>query len=137
MKSFEQLSEDLATRRAELKQRQREQGKSFKAKGVDRVGAAKQKTSLLKQRVSTDTAASLDRIKQMAAQRKAAKADADARRQERENISAEIAASRDQKQDEIEDNRQERKDDIKAKEKKRMAKERKREELQKTLDTVG
>ena len=130
MKSFEQLSEDLATRRAELKQRQREQGKAFKAKGADRVGAAKQKTSLLKQRVSTDTAASLDRIKQMAAQRKAAKADADARRQERENISAEIAASREDRNDEREELR-------KSKEKKRMAKERKREELQKTLDTVG
>ena len=130
MKSFEQLSEDLATRRAELKQRQREQGKAFKAKGADRVGAAKQKTSLLKQRVSTDTAASLDRIKQMAAQRKAAKADADARRQERENISAEIAASREDRNDEREELR-------KSKEKKRMSKERKREELQKTLDTVG
>ena len=130
MKSFEQLSEDLATRRAELKQRQREQGKAFKAKGAERVGAAKQKTSLLKQRVSTDTAASLDRIKQMAAQRKAAKADADARRQERENISAEIAASREDRNDEREELR-------KSKEKKRMSKERKREELQKTLDTVG
>ena len=130
MKSFEQLSEDLATRRVELKQRQREQGKAFKAKGADRVGAAKQKTSLLKQRVSTDTAASLDRIKQMAAQRKAAKADADARRQERENISAEIAASREDRNDEREELR-------KSKEKKRMSKERKREELQKTLDTVG
>ena len=130
MKSFEQLSEDLATRRAELKQRQREQGKAFKAKGADRVGAAKQKTSLLKQRVSTDTAASLDRIKQMAAQRKAAKADADARRQERENISAEIAASREDRKDEREELR-------KSKEKKRMSKERKREELQKTFDAVG
>ena len=130
MKSFEQLSEDLATRRAELKQRQREQGAAFKSKGADRVGAAKQKTSLLKQRVSTDTAASLDRIKQMAAQRKAAKADADARRQERENISAEIAASREDRNDEREELR-------KSKEKKRMSKERKREELQKTLDTVG
>ena len=130
MKSFEQLSEDLATRRAELKQRQREQGKAFKAKGADRVGAAKQKTSLLKQRVSTDTAASLDRIKQMAAQRKAAKADADAKRQERENISAEIAASREDRKDEREELR-------KSKEKKRMAKEKKREEIQKTLDTVG
>ena len=130
MKSFEQLSEDLATRRAELKQRQREQGAAFKSKGADRVGAAKQKTSLLKQRVSTDTAASLDRIKQMAAQRKAAKADADARRQERENISAEIAASREDRKDEREELR-------KSKEKKRMAKEKKREELQKTLDTVG
>ena len=137
MKSFDQLSEDLATRRAELKQRQREQGAAFKAKGADRVGAAKQKTSLLKQRVSTDTAASLDRIKQMAAQRKAAKADADARRQERENISAEIAASRDQKQDEIEDKKQDREEIRKSREKKRMAKEKKREELQKTLDTVG
>jgi len=130
MKSFDQLSEDLATRRAELKQRQREQGAAFKAKGADRVGAAKQKTSLLKQRVSTDTAASLDRIKQMAAQRKAAKADADARRQERENISAEIAASREDRKDEREELR-------KSKEKKRMAKEKKREELQKTLDDVG
>ena len=35
MKSFGQLSEDLETRRQELKQRQREQGARFKEKGAD------------------------------------------------------------------------------------------------------
>ena len=137
MKSFEQLSEDLATRRAELKQRQREQGAKFKQKGVERVGAAKAKTDTLKQRTQDDARASLDRIKQMAAQKRAAEQERKAKQKERDDISKEIEASREQKKDEVEDNRQEREDDVKAKEKKRMEKERKREELQKTLDTVG
>ena len=34
MKSFGQLSEDLETRRQQLKQRQREQGDAFKKKGA-------------------------------------------------------------------------------------------------------
>ena len=137
MKSFEQLSEDLATRRAELKQRQLDQGKKFKMKGIDRVSVAKSKTDALRQKTTDDARAALDRIKQMAAAKKAAERERKAKQAERDDISREIAASREQKQDEIEDNRQEREDDIKAKEKKRMSKERKREELQKTLDTVG
>ena len=137
MKSFEQLSEDLATRRAELKQRQREQGAKFKAKGVERVGAAKTKTDALNQRATDDSRAALDRIKQRAKAKAAAERERKAKQAERDDISAEIAASREQKKDEVEDNRQEREDDIKAKEKKRMEKERKREELQKTLDAVG
>ena len=137
MKTFEQLSEDLATRRAELKQRQLDQAKKFKSKGMERVGVAKSKSDALKKRVSDDSEAALDRIKQMAAQKRAAAAERKAKQKEREDISKEIAASREQKKDEVEDNRQEREDDIKAKEKKRMAKEKKREELQKTLDAVG
>ena len=137
MKSFEQLSEDLATRRAELKQSQREQGAKFKAKGVERVGAAKTKTDALNQRATDDSRAALDRIKQRAKAKAAAERERKAKQAERDDISAEIAASREQKKDEVEDNRQEREDDIKAKEKKRMEKERKREELQKTLDAVG
>ena len=73
----------------------------------------------------------------MAAQKRAAEQERKAKQKERDDISAEIAASREQKKDEVEDNRQEREDDVKAKEKKRMAKEKKREELQNTLDTVG
>ena len=137
MKTFEQLSEDLATRRAELKQRQLDQAKKFKSKGIEKVGVAKSKTDALKQRTSDDSTAALDRIKQMAAAKKAAERERKAKQAERDDISREIAASREQKKDEIEDNRQEREDDVKAKEKKRMAKEKKREELQKTLDTVG
>ena len=137
MKSFEQLSEDLATRRAELKQRQREQGAAFKSKGADRAAAGKAKTDALKQRTSDDSGAALDRIKQRAKAKAAAERERKAQQAERDGISAEIEASREQKQDEIEDNRQEREDDIKAKDKKRMAKEKKREELQKTLDNVG
>ena len=137
MKSFEQLSEDLATRRAELKQRQLDQAKKFKSKGIERVNVAKSKTDALKKRVSDDSEAALDRIKQRAQAKKAAEAERKAKQKERDDISAEIAASREQKKDEVEDNRQEREDDVKAKEKKRMAKEKKREELQKTLDAVG
>ncbi len=137
MKSFEQLSEDLATRRAELKQRQREQGARFKAKGVERVSTAKTKTDALKQRTSDDSGAALDRIKQRAKAKAAAERERKAKQKEREDISAEIAASREQKQDEIEDKKQDREEIRKSREKKRMAKERKREELQKTLDTVG
>jgi len=137
MKSFEQLSEDLATRRAELKQRQREQGSAFKKKGVERVGAAKSKSDALNQRATDDSRAALDRIKQRAKAKAAAERERKAKQAERDDISAEIAASREQKKDEVEDNRQERADDVKAKEKKRMEKERKRGELQKTLDAVG
>ena len=50
MKSFEQLSEDLATRRAELKQRQREQGAKFKQKSVTMAGAQKQKSDAASER---------------------------------------------------------------------------------------
>ena len=49
MKSFDQLSEDLATRRAELKQRQLDQAKKFKSKGIERVNVAKSKSDALKQ----------------------------------------------------------------------------------------
>ena len=84
MKSFDQLSEDLATRRAELKQRQREQGAKFKTKGVERVGAPKAKTDALKQRTQDDARASLDRIKQMAAQKRAAEKERKAKQKERE-----------------------------------------------------
>ena len=86
MKSFETLSEDLATRRAELKQRQREQGAKFKAKGVERAGTAKAKSDALKQRTSDDASASLDRIKQMAAQKRSAAAERKAKQKEREDI---------------------------------------------------
>ena len=58
MKSFDQLSEDLATRRAELKQRQREQGAAFKAKGVDRAAAGKAKAKAVSQRAADDSRAS-------------------------------------------------------------------------------
>ena len=137
MKSFEQLSEDLATRRAELKQRQREQGAAFKKKGVERAGVAKSKTDALKQKTTDDSRAALDRIKQMAAQKKDAERERKAKQAERDDISAEIAASREQKKDDMEKKRDERGDDIKAKEKKRMEKEKKREEVRTTLDTVG
>ena len=130
MKSFEKLSEDLATRRAELKQRQREQGAKFKAKGVERVSAAKTKTDALKQRTTDDSRAALDKIKQRAKAKAAADRERKAKQKEREDISKEIAASREDRKDEREELR-------KSKEKKRMSKERKREELQKTLDTVG
>ena len=72
MKSFEQLSEDLATRRAELKQRQREQGAKFKAKGGERAAAGKEKAKALSQKTADDSRAALDRIKQMAANKRAA-----------------------------------------------------------------
>ena len=137
MKSFEQLSEDLATRRAELKQRQLDQAKKFKSKGIERVGVDKSKSDALKQRVSDDSEAALDRIKQRAQAKKAAEAERKAKQAERDDISREIAASRDQKQSEIEDRKQDREEVRKEREKKRMSKERKREEVRTTLDTVG
>ena len=137
MKSFETLSEDLATRRAELKQRQREQGAKFKQKSASAVSSQIAKSSTVQQRAADDSKASLDRIKQAAAAKAAAARARKAKQQERDDISKEIEASREQKKDDIEQKRDERKDDIKAKDKKRMAKEKKREELQKTLDTVG
>jgi hypothetical protein len=137
MKSFEQLSEDLATRRAELKQRQREQGVKFKQKSAATAGAQKATSSEVQKRAADDSKASLDRIKQAAAAKAEAERARKAKQKEREDISKEIAASRDQKQDEIEDKKQDREEIRKSREKKRMAKEKKREELQKTLDTVG
>ena len=137
MKTFEQLSEDLATRRAELKQRQLDQAKKFKAKGIEKIGVAKSKTDSLKQRVSDDSEAALDRIKQRAQAKKSAEAERKAKQAERDDISREIEASRDQKQSEIEDRKQDREEVRKEREKKRMSKERKREEVRTTLDTVG
>ena len=90
MKSFEQLSEDLATRRAELKQRQREQGAAFKSKGADIAAAGKAKTDALKQRTSDDSGAALDRIKQRAKAKAAADRERKAKQAERDDISAEI-----------------------------------------------
>ena len=137
MKSFEQLSEDLATRRAELKQRQLDQAKKFKSKGIEKVGVAKSKTDALKQRTSDDSTAALDRIKQRAQAKKAAEQERKAKQAERDDISREIEASREQKQSEIEDKKREREEIRKSREKKRMSKERKREEVRTTLDTVG
>ena len=123
MKSFDQLSEDLATRRAELKQRQREQGARFKTQGAERACCWKnRKHQLLLKRTADDSRASLDRIKQMAAQRRAAAAERKAKQQERENISKEIAASREQKQSEIKDKKQDREEIRKSREEKRMDK---------------
>ena len=62
MKSFEQLSEDLATRRAELKQRQREQGAAFKSKGVDRAAAGKAKAKEVSQKAADDIKSGTNKI---------------------------------------------------------------------------
>ena len=83
MKSFEQLSEDLATRRAELKAKQREQAAAFKAKGADRAAAGKAKSDALKQRTSDDSGAALDRIKQRAKAKAAADRERKAQQAER------------------------------------------------------
>ena len=133
MKSFETLSEDLATRRAELKQRQREQGSRFKQKSAAMVDTQKQRSSDAQKRAADDSKAALDRIKQRAAAKAAADRARKVKQKERDDISKEIAASREQKKDDIEQKRDERKDDIKAREKKRMSKER----SQVTPDTVG
>ena len=52
MKSFEQLSEDIEARRAALKQRQREQGTSFKERSTGTLDASRQRMSAQRTRLT-------------------------------------------------------------------------------------
>ena len=118
MKSFGQLSEDLETRRAELKQRQQQQAAKFKEKGAAVVDAQKQRMQAAQERIAQDKAR-LDAEKQS---REDAKKEVEAKKAEREEIKNELRAELAQK-----------KERKREQDKKRMSKER----SQVTPDSVG
>jgi len=101
MKSFDEFSEDLETRRQLLKQRQTDQAASFKEKGAanvdaqrNRVAAAKEKQADVQSRI--DDAKERAREAEMA--RKEAEKEREAERQEREDLKdQEITQSKEDK----------------------------------------
>ena len=120
MKSFGTFSEDIETRRQLLKQKQKDQLASFKEKGAavnqaaqERLGAQREKSKEVADRIQ----ATKDAIKQRRKEAEAARQEAEAKKKEREDISKEIAASR-------EEHRQDRVDQKKNLDQKRMGKAR-------------
>ena len=120
MKSFSNFSEDIETRRQELKQKQQQQAASFKEKGAavnqaaqERVGAQKEKNVEAAERAT----AARDAIKQKRKEAEARRQEIEAKKKEREDISKEIAASR-------EEHQQDRVDQKKKNDQKRMGKAR-------------
>ena len=110
MKSFEQLSEDIEARRAALKQRQREQGTSFKERGAGSQEVSRQRM-----------AAQRTHLTNIQQRQKAAKAEREQARAERENIAKERQDAKDELRQELEQEKQER---MRDKDRKRMSKER-------------
>ena len=117
MKNIRQFFEDIGERRALLKQRQRDQVSAFKERGAQRAQSAMQTSSDFRQKSQELNNAAIDRARAATAARADAKAAVEAKKKEREDISAEIAASREEKNDQ-------REVDKKKNDQKRMAKER-------------
>ena len=120
MKSFANFSEDLETRRQQLKLKQQQQAASFKEKGAavnqaaqERVRAQKEKNVEAAERAT----AARDAIKQKSKEAEARRQEIEAKKKEREDISKEIAASR-------EEHQQDRVDQKKKNDQKRMGKAR-------------
>ena len=120
MKSFANFSEDIETRRQELRQKQQQQGASFKERGAavnqaaqERLAAQKEKQAENQERADAAKAAAAERREASIAARK----EAEAKKKEREDISKEIAASR-------EEHQQDRVDQKKKLDQKRMGKAR-------------
>ena len=104
MKSFDEFSEDLETRRQLLKQRQTDQAASFKQKGAatvdaqkNRIAAAKEKQANVQSRIND----AKERDREADRARKEAEQESEAKKKEREDISAEIAASREDRVDQV------------------------------------
>ena len=104
MKSFDEFSEDLETRRQLLKQRQTDQAASFKQKGAatvdaqkNRIAAAKEKQANIQSRIND----AKERDREADRARKEAEQEREAKKKEREDISAEIAASREDRVDQV------------------------------------
>ena len=104
MKSFDEFSEDLETRRQLLKQRQTDQAASFKQKGAatvdaqkNRIAAAKKKQANIQSRIND----AKERDREADRARKEAEQEREAKKKEREDISAEIAASREDRVDQV------------------------------------
>ena len=117
MKTFDHFFEDIAERQALLKQRQKDQAVAYKKKAAVRTAAAQsdltQRSADARKRANSALEAAAQRRKSIAA----ARAEAEAKKQEREDISKEIAASR-------EKHREERAKQKKQNDQKRMGKER-------------
>ena len=101
MKSFGHFSEDLETRRQQLKLKQQQQAASFKEKGAgvqqaagERLAAQKEKAKEAAERAT----AARDAIKQKRKEAEARRQEIEAKKKEREDISKEIAASREEHQ---------------------------------------
>ena len=104
MKSFDEFSEDLETRRQLLKQRQTDQAASFKQKGAatvdaqkNRIAAAKEKQANVQSRIND----AKERDREADRARKEAAQEREAKKKAREEISAEIAASREDRVDQV------------------------------------
>ena len=104
MKSFDEFSEDLETRRQLLKQSQTDQAASFKQKGAatvdaqkNRIAAAKEKQANIQSRIND----AKERDREADRARKEAEQEREAKKKEREDISAEIAASREDRVDQV------------------------------------
>ena len=120
MKSFGTFSEDIETRRQALKQKQQDQATSFKEKGAEVNQAAQERLAAQKAKskeVADRIQATKDAIKQRRKEAEAARQEAEAKKKEREDISNEIAASR-------EEHQQDRVDQKKKNDQKRMGKAR-------------
>ena len=117
MKSIHQFFEDIGERRALLKQRQNDQVSAFKDRGANRAQSALQTSTDFRKKADEKNKAALERAQAAKDARADAKAAVEAKKKEREDISAEIAASREEKIDQ-------READKKKNDSKRMAKER-------------
>ena len=101
MKSFDEFSEDLETRRQLLKQRQTDQAASFKQKGAANVDAQRNRVDTAKQK-QADVQSRIDDAKERAREaemaRKEAEKEREAERQEREDLKdQEITQSKEDK----------------------------------------
>ena len=101
MKTSRQFFEDIGERRALLKQRQRDQVSAFKERGAQRAQSAMQTSDEFRQKSQEQNKAAIERARAAKAARADAKAEAEAKKKEREDISAEIAASREDRVDQV------------------------------------
>ena len=120
MKSFANFFEDIADRRAVLKQKQKDQAAAFKENGIAINQAAQERLAAQKE-TAKETAEKIKAAKDAAAERRqeaeARRQEIEAKKKEREDISKEIAASR-------EEHQQDRVDQKKKNDQKRMGKAR-------------
>ena len=100
MKSFDEFSEDLETRRQLLKQRQTDQAASFKQKGAANVDAQRNRVAAAKQK-QADVQTRIDDAKERAREaeiaRKEAEKEREREKQERQDLKdQEITQSKEQ-----------------------------------------
>ena len=100
MKTFDHFFEDIAERQALLKQRQKDQAAAYKKRTTAATAGARsdltQRSADARKRANTALDAAMKRRKAIAA----ARAEAEEKKREREEISQEIAASREKHREE-------------------------------------